>query len=130
MSIRPAVDEVAHRIVEGRRHDPVDVPTRVHPDVRHHAGDIVVLRGADESDHHPTALQVPDRSHGLVGEQLVAPGVEAGERDHGLPGVDSRDEARRSVRRDVRPIRDQQVSRPHGRAVLVDIFDLGEALQP
>ena len=48
-----------------------------------------------------TGLEVGDVADALVGEQLEAAGVDAGERRHGLAGVDQRQVRRDEVDREI-----------------------------
>ena len=55
------IDEKLHRSLPIPCHDPFDIVLRIHPYIRHHAGDVDMLRVSECDDCHTLSLQIPNR---------------------------------------------------------------------
>jgi len=81
------IGEEAHAFGRGVR-DEVDVPAWVQSYIRHHAGDVDLLRRSEYGDRNRLPFEIPDRANPGCPEQLEAAGVDTGQECDRISGVD------------------------------------------
>jgi hypothetical protein len=85
-----ALREQAPRL-RGRRRDEVDIVARIQADIGRHAGEEGVAACSQLRDADMLAFEVTDRADVVGCEELVAPHMNARERDDGSSGIDLND---------------------------------------